>query len=832
MNTLRRTAFRSILATILLVSVMACLSAIGLTAVSATSTLAHVYSWKQVNQDGFGIPVPASNKLAHDMVVYNDRLYLGTWNEINGCQVWEYNGDTSWTKVSEDGFGIGTPAHNQAVDSFAILDGVLYASTWNNFEGCQVYRYDGGTDWNQVNVNGFDGVSFPPINSGAHDMVVHEGRIYAGARSGSVGCQVWRYDGGTTWTQVNQNGFGIAVPGDNRQIWSMASCAGDIYAGTWNQVSGCQVWRYDGGTAWTQVNQNGFGIATPVNNSSIHNFTVCNGVLYAESPNHGGGCQVWRYDGGTDWTQVNQNGFGIADPALNEDIWAMDDFKGSLYAGTSNDVNGCQVWRYDGGTKWTQVNANGFGIADPTDNPFIHSMVEYQGEFYAGTYNSTSGTQVWAGDLPGTYYFAEGYTGSGFQEYLCLGNPGDDPAASTITYLFTDGSTQEQQVEVPAKSRFTVNVNATVGPDKEVSVKVEYQQSIVAERPMYFDYRGMWSGGHDTIGATIPSNSWYFAEGYTGPGFEEWICVLNPGDAAADLIFRFQTQEEGLKEVTGLSVAAHSRASFKVNQILGNGYQTSLELTSTQPVVAERPMYFTYQGTNAWNWEGGHCVMGAPNLAREYYFAEGTTRSEFEEWITLQNPNAFPITVEATYQLGPGQGEPVPKSYTIEAGRRFTIFVPSQVGTLKDVSVHLDCASVFLAERPMYFDYLGMGYHHWQGGHCVIGVPYQAGTWFFAEGFTGNNFEEWLCIQNTGDAEAKVEVAYYTQEVGPLAPSIVPIAPKSRYTLPVNMHAGVGYQLSCRLRVTEGPDIMVERPMYFNYNGTWDGGHDVVGYAP
>ena len=24
-----------------------------------------------------------------------------------------------------------------------------------------------------------------------------------------------------------------------------------------------------------------------------------------------------------------------------------------------------------------------------------------------------------------TFYFAEGYTGAGFQEYLCLGNPGD-----------------------------------------------------------------------------------------------------------------------------------------------------------------------------------------------------------------------------------------------------------------------------------------------------------------------------------------------------------------------------------------------------------------------
>jgi len=37
------------------------------------------------------------------------------------------------------------------------------------------------------------------------------------------------------------------------------------------------------------------------------------------------------------------------------------------------------------------------------------------------------------------------------------------------------------------------------------------------------------------------------------------------------------------------------------NDILKGDYQTSLTLESTQPVVAERPMYFNYQGTNIWN---------------------------------------------------------------------------------------------------------------------------------------------------------------------------------------------------------------------------------------
>ena len=36
-------------------------------------------------------------------------------------------------------------------------------------------------------------------------------------------------------------------------------------------------------------------------------------------------------------------------------------FEGSLYVGTINQTDGAQVWRYDDGTTWTQVNEDGFG---------------------------------------------------------------------------------------------------------------------------------------------------------------------------------------------------------------------------------------------------------------------------------------------------------------------------------------------------------------------------------------------------------------------------------------------------------------------------------------
>jgi len=222
--------------------------------------------------------------------------------------------------------------------------------------------------------------------------------------------------------------------------------------------------------------------------------------------------------------------------------------------------------------------------------------------------------------------------------------------------------------------------------------------------------------------------------------------------------------------------------------------------------------------------------MGATQLATEYYFAEGTTRAGFEEWLTLQNPGTSTIKVSATYQLGKGQGGPVTKSYEIAAQSRKTLYVPTEAGPDKDVSVHLTCPTAFLVERPMYFCYT-YGGANWTGGSCVIGAPSVATDWFFAEGCTIPGFHEWLCLQNPSAQDAKVQVTYYLQGSGALTPKTETVPANSRITLFVNSHAGADLQLSSRIQVSSGPGIICERPMYFNYMG-WDGGHDVVGHGP
>lgn len=425
--------------------------------------------------------------------------------------------------------------------------------------------------------------------------------------------------------------------------------------------------------------------------------------------------------------------------------------------------------------------------------------------------------------------FAEGYTGTGFQEYLCIGNMQNVAVPAFIGFLYSDGTVDSTNVTVPANSRVTIDVNIAAGTGEEVSALVFSDLQLVVERPMYFNYNGRWTGGSDVIASPYISKYWLFAEGYTGTGFDEWVCVLNTNETAtANLTFHFQTKGKGEIDKTA-SVAPKSRKSFKVNDLLGADNECSLLLESDQVIVAERSMYFDYSGKGANHWEGGHCVMGLPFPSTEYYFAEGCTRTGFEEWITLQNPDTKPITVNAMYQLGPGQGGPVPKTYTVPAESRYTIYVADDVGTEKDVSVKLTSDDYFVAERPMYFRYMGYGANY-EGGHCVIGAMSTSADWFFAEGYTGPGFQEWLCLQNPGDQDSLVEI-HYLGKSGVIAVKQVTVEARSRKTVRVNDNAGQNLELSCHIVVVSGPPIVAERPMYFNFHG-WDGGHDVIGHYP
>ncbi len=106
-----------------------------------------------------------------------------------------------------------------------------------------------------------------------------------------------------------------------------------------------------------------------------------------------------------------------------------------------------------------------------------------------------------------TWYCAEGYTGSGFQEQLALYNPDERAARVRVRYTTRSGATIMKVVRVPARGRVEWWVNADVPPGS-VAVAVSSDQPVVVGRSMNF---------HSGWGITL-------APGVSGAGY---VVALN-----------------------------------------------------------------------------------------------------------------------------------------------------------------------------------------------------------------------------------------------------------------------------------------------------------------
>jgi hypothetical protein len=329
------------------------------------------------------------------------------------------------------------------------------------------------------------------------------------------------------------------------------------------------------------------------------------------------------------------------------------------------------------------------------------------------------------------------------------------------------------------------------------------------------------------------AKDWYFAEGNTLPEFDEWLCVLNPGDQAARYQISFMLETGEVRNFER-SMMPKQRDTVKVKDYVSDPHAgVSVRIHSdNQAVVAERPMYFIYKkGVPGYTWKGGHNVMGVNVLQKEWYFAEGTTRfndgdmNNFEEWLTIQNPSDNQAAnVVVTYMLGTGQN--VDKVYSVGPHSRCTVEVARDIGINQDVSTRLVSDIPIAAERPMYFNYHGFAVD----GSNVVGATGPDTSWSFAEGCTRAGFQEWLTIQNPNEVTANCKIKYLTG-AGKITTVNRQVRPKSRDTVDVLQHVGDNQDVS--IIMDADVPVIAERPMYYIYGmdsgKNWSGGDSVVG---
>ena len=228
--------------------------------------------------------------------------------------------------------------------------------------------------------------------------------------------------------------------------------------------------------------------------------------------------------------------------------------------------------------------------------------------------------------------------------------------------------------------------------------------------------------------------------------------------------------------------------------------------------LAERSLYFNYNG----EWAGGHSSWGTRTPSTRWYFAEGSTRENYETWVCLLNPNDEECAVDLTFLCS--NGEAIVHSARIPPNERRTVNVNDVVGADRDFFIQVDSDLPVVAERPMYFNYLDA----WAGGHDVMGTADLSTDWYFAQGSIGPGNDTWLCFANPGSDDAEVTVELFPGN-GSITSSHLTLPGYTRITADLADLAGTPGDYS--IHVKSNVPIVAERSMYFcDENGIAGGG--------
>lgn len=462
-----------------------------------------------------------------------------------------------------------------------------------------------------------------------------------------------------------------------------------------------------------------------------------------------------------------------------------------------------------------------------------------------------------------TWYFAEGRVGSGVNEFLTLGNPDlIHNCLVTVKYLYTvDGgapSSKTLSVSIPPSTRVSQSVNTDLGiqpgqvPAASVSAIITVNTKstpncigIVAERPIYFSNH--IKSGSDVLGATQTGQTFYFADVPTGNGFSSYLTILNPGTNTATVKASYYS---GGQKITSQSVlvAGGTRGTIFPGDARLSPHVAAI-VTSDQPIVVERPDYFSsFNAGNAGTVSGATCIVGVPALSNDWLFAEGYTGPGFQENLVIANEDTTAntpasVTIKLEYQDGMVQSFP---NLTVNPASQLTWNVNQNARSGGLAAEVTSTGAKIIVEREMFFqDHLHSSNAIATGGTDVIGQvgPAGASSYSFSEGYVGSGFDEWLTLQNPTMNTEVLSLTLVNGYSRTFSES-VQVPADSRVTVSVTslalqnvVHAGdskKGYEISMSIRSLTGALFVAERPMYWNLMSSslpTEGGSDIIGYA-
>lgn len=221
---------------------------------------------------------------------------------------------------------------------------------------------------------------------------------------------------------------------------------------------------------------------------------------------------------------------------------------------------------------------------------------------------------------PATQWFlAEGATGSFFDLFVLIANPGEDAATIEARYLLPDGTVVTRTHTVPGASRSNIWVDLEAPELANTAVSTTITSTngvpVIVERAMWWAGASQgWYEAHNSAGATETGVEWALADGEVGgpDGVETYVLIANTsataGTAQVTLVF-----EDGTTDGRTYSLAPNSRFNVAVasefSGVGGRRFGVLVESLGPTPaqIVVERAMYSNAGGVT---WAAGTNALG------------------------------------------------------------------------------------------------------------------------------------------------------------------------------------------------------------------------------
>ncbi|MHB8897001.1 MAG: IPT/TIG domain-containing protein, partial [Candidatus Geothermincolia bacterium] len=800
--------------------------------------------WVQVNVNGFG---SASNAGASSMVNYANHLFVGIYNSSTGCQIWRSAAAggppyTDWVQFIDDGFG---DVNNRDASTMTVFDTLIFVGTYNSNTGGELWRTNGASG-QQVNADGFGDQHTYAVDS----LAVHNSALYAGTSS----CEIWRTAavGGppyTDWAQVNTDGFGDSY---NDEATAIASVGSYLYVGTWNTTNGGEVWRgWENATppfTWTKASQSGFGDA---DNDGVLSLILHGGELYAGTRNNVTGCQVFKSGGvppvitsldpgaadtGTTVT-VNGNGFG-SDPGTHESTFVS---FGAFVPAESDYVS----WA-DGAIQ-VKVPSGAFGLVEVivhtaaggdsntstfSVTPHIDGIDPASGQagssvtIDGNAFGSARGSsRIWFGTTEAAGYTSWTNTRVVVTVPVLAGTPVTVPVKASTgggdsnTMDYTEDAPPTLASVTPASgpvgTRVTLAGNNLGAARETSSVKFGGGTCAAADYESWSDTTivtrlpaGATTGNVTVVKGGNTSNARTFTV-TTAPVISSVTPATGaPGDDVTIAGAGFGSSSSGARLAGGTA----SYVSF------GGVQATDITSWSNTQIKCKVPAGSTSSSLSVATAGGTSNGKSFTVIYPRWYLAEGSTAWGFDTRISIENPDDAERTVKVTYNTtdGPVDGGLVTLQRTSQ-----TTLDPRAVLGNKDFSTMIECTSstTLAVDRTM----------SWQGveaaspeAHSSVGVTCPARVWYLPEGSSAWGFETWVLLQNPGASEAVCEVTYMIEGSSPVVME-KRVPPNSRQSF--NMKDDIG-ERDASVRIESAQPVIAERAMYKNLRRE---GHESVG---